>query len=141
MKNLRMMLVLVGLVVLVASISAVAQVGGSTGSATEVKFTSKMAFNVGDKAMPPGEYVFRNGGGINATTCTVTGGKNESLVQCHISKIDGVTKQTEATFRKVGDTLYLDAIKFPTVHEKSTTMIFRIEPTAAEAAAAKAASK
>jgi hypothetical protein len=97
-----------------------------------------VAFNVGDKAMPPGEYVFRNGGGINASTCTVSGTtRNEALVQCHMAKVDGVTKETEASFTKAGDKLYLSAIKFASHHDKNQTYQFTIEPSSNQAAAEK----
>jgi hypothetical protein len=142
MKNLRMLMVLVGLVVLVANISAVAQVNAEMGTSFEVKFAVKTPFYVGDKLMDPGDYVFRNGGGVQADTCKVSGkGKNEALVQCRISKIDGITKELEASFSKYGDKLYLDAIKLPTQHDKSTTYLFRMKHTAAEDAAQAASEK
>jgi hypothetical protein len=142
MKNLRTMFVLVGLVVLVAMIPAVAQVGGTTNSAIEVKFTSKTAFYVGDKLMQPGEYEFRNGGGLDASTCRFEGkGKNQAIAQCHMSKVTGVTKELEVTFSKINGKLYVDMIKFPTEHEGNSTMTFKIEPSSSEAAAEKAAPK
>lgn len=140
MKNLRTMFVLTALVALVAIIPVAAQVGGSTGSAIEVKFTSKTAFYVGDKLMQPGEYEFRNGGGLAADTCRFEGkGKNQAIAMCHMSKVDGVTKELEVTFSKINGKLYVDTIKFPTEPEGNSTMTFKIEPTSGEAAAAKAA--
>ena len=140
MKNLRTMVVLVGLVVLMAMIPVVAQVGGSTGSAIEVKFNAKTAFYVGDKLMQPGEYEFRNGGGLAAETCRFEGkGKNEAVAQCHMATVSGVTKELEVTFSKINGKLYVDTIKFPTEHEGNSTMTFKIEPSSSEAAAAKAA--
>lgn len=142
MKNSRTMFVLAGLVVLVAVTSVMAQVGGSTGSAIEVKFNAKTAFYVGDKLMQPGDYEFRNGGGVDANTCRFEGkGKNQAIAMCHMATVDGVTKQLEVTFTKINDKLYVDTIKFPTEHEGTSTMTFKIDPSSTEAAAKAAASK
>lgn len=140
MKNIRIAAVLASLALLVVVVSAVAQVGGTMNSAIEVKFTAKTAFYVGDKLMQPGEYEFRNGGGLAADTCRFEGkGKNQAVAMCHMSKVDGVTKQLEVTFTKINDKLYVDTIKFPTEHEGTSTMTFKIDPSSSEAAAAKAA--
>ena len=142
MKNLRTMVVLVGLVLLVAMVPVVAQVGGSTGSAIEVKFNAKTAFYVGDKLMQPGDYEFRNGGGLAANTCRFEGkGKNEAIALCQMAKVSGVTKELEVTFSKINGKLYVDTIKFPTEHEGNSTMTFKIDPSSTEAAAKAAASK
>jgi hypothetical protein len=137
MKKLRMLLVLVGLVALMASIPAAAQTTYS-GPSFEVKFSSKVPFYAGDKLMEPGDYTIRQGAGVQADTLLVRGkGKNEAYVQSRMSKIDGITKSDEVTFKKVGDKLYMDAVKLASEPNKPITWQFKVRSTAAEADAAK----
>ena len=65
MKNLFQVVVLVGLVALMANIPAVAQ-NTNTNSSFEAKFTSTVPFYAGEKLMEPGDYTFRQGGGVQA---------------------------------------------------------------------------
>jgi hypothetical protein len=135
MKKLRMLLVLVGLVALMASTPAAAQTTYS-GPSIEVKFSSKVPFYAGDKLMEPGDYTVRQG--AEADTLLVRGkGKNEAYVQSRTSKIDGITKSDEVTFKKVGDKLYMDTVKLASEPDKPITWQFRVRSTAAEADAAK----
>lgn len=139
MKNLRMLLVLVGLVALVAVMPVAAQ-NTFSGPNFQVKFSSKVPFNVGDKLMEPGDYTATQASGAQNNMLEVRGkGDNVALVQSRIAKIDGVTKSDEVTFTKVGDKLYMDAIKLKTEPNKATTWLFRVRKTGEQADAQKAA--
>jgi len=142
MKNTRTMLVLAGLVTLVGLVTVVAQTGW-TGSDVEIKFKVPMAFYVGDKMLPAGEYEVVQTGGEQANTITVRGkGKNEAVIGVEIVNSGKPVKDTEVKFNKYGDKDYLAAIITPgggggTVTQ--TSWVMKVKPSAGEQAAAAAA--
>jgi len=142
MKNSRTMVVLAGLVVLVAAIAVVAQ-NTWNGQDIEVKFKVPMAFYVGDKLLPAGEYEVKQTGGEQANTITVTGkGKNEAVIGVEIVNSSKPVKSTEVTFNKYGDKDYLASVITPgggggTVTQ--TSWVLKVKPSAGEQAAAQAA--
>jgi hypothetical protein len=144
MKNSRTMVVLAGLVVLVGLATVVAQVGAAgTGTDIEVKVKVPMAFYVGDKLLPAGEYEVKQTGGEQANTITVTGkGKNEAVIGVEIVNSNKPVKSTEVTFNKYGNKDYLASIITPgggggTVTQ--TSWVLKVKPSAGEQAAAQAA--
>ena len=141
MKNSRTMIVLAVLVVVVVAV-AVAQ-SGWTGQDIEVKFKVPMAFYAGDKLLPAGEYEAKQTGGEQANTLLIRGkGKNEAVVSITIVNSSKPVKSTEVTFNKYGDKDYLASIITPTGgggKETETSWVMKVNPTAAEQAAAKAA--
>jgi len=142
MKNSRTMVVLAGLVVLVAAVAVVAQ-NSPIATDIEVKVKVPMAFYVGDKLLPAGEYVVKQTGGEQANTITVTGkGKNEAVIGVEIVNSSKPVKSTEVTFNKYGDKDYLASIITPgggggTVTQ--TSWVLKVKPSTGEQAAAKAA--
>jgi len=141
MKNSRTMIVLAVLVAAVVAV-AVAQSGG-TGQDIEVKFKVPMAFYAGDKLLPAGEYEAKQTGGEQANTLLIRGkGKNEAVVSITIVNSNKPVKSTEVTFNKYGDKDYLASIITPTGgggKETETSWVMKVNPTASEQAAAKAA--
>ena len=142
MKNSRTMSVLVGLAVFAAVVPAIAQSGWVNGT-VEVHFTAPMAFYAGDKLMPAGSYEVKQGSGDQGNTLLVRGkGKNEAYLPFTPVNSGNPLKATEVTFNKYGDKEYLNSIKLPTGgggSETETSWILKIEPSAGEQAAAKAA--
>jgi hypothetical protein len=142
MKNSRTMVVLAGLVVLVAAVAVVAQ-NTWNGQDIEVKFKVPMAFYVGDKLLPAGEYEVKQTGGEQANTITVTGkGKNEAVIGVEIVNSNKPVKTTSVTFNKYGDKDYLASVITPgggggSVTE--TSWVLKVKPSAGEQAAAQAA--
>lgn len=141
MKNSRTMIVLAVLVAAVVAV-AVAQ-SGWTGQDIEVKFKVPMAFYAGDKLLPAGEYEAKQNGGEQANTMLIRGkGKNEAVVSITIVNSSKPVKSTEVTFNKYGDKDYLASIITPTGGGGSvteTSWVMKVNPTASEQAAAKAA--
>jgi hypothetical protein len=142
MKNSRTMVVLAGLVVLVAAVAVMAQTSW-TGSDIEVKVKVPMAFYVGDKLLPAGEYEVKQTGGEQAPVITVTGkGKNEAVIGVEIVNSNKPAKETSVTFNKYGDKDYLASIITPTGgggKDTQTSWVLKVKPSAGEQAAAKAA--
>ena len=140
MKKLGTMLVLAGLVTLVASMPAAAQATWN-GSSLNVKFSAPMAFYVGDKLMPAGSYVVTQGaGGSNANMLLVSGkGKNEAYVEFTAIGSPKPLAKMDVTFNKYGDKEYLNSIKWPGGADTQGSWILKINPSAGEQAAAKAA--
>src|SRR5271166_4380975 len=132
MKNSRTMIVLAVLAVVVVAV-AVAQ-NTWNGQDIEVRFKVPMAFYAGDKLLPAGEQ---------ANTMVIRGkGKNEAVVSITIVNSNKPVKSTEVTFNKYGDKDYLASIITPgggggSVTE--TSWVLKVNPTASEQAAAKAA--
>ena len=144
MKNSRTMAVLAGLVLLVGLVTVVAQVGTAwTGSDVEVKFKVPMAFYVGDKLLPAGEYTVVQTGGEQANTITVRGkGKNEAVIGIEIVNSNKPAKDTSVTFNKYGDKDYLASIITPGGggnKASETSWVMKIKPSSGEQAAATAA--
>lgn len=141
MRNSRTIVVLAGLALVVAMVPAFAQ-STWTGEDVEVHFTAPMAFYAGDKLMPAGGYEVKQGAGDQGNTLLVRGkGKNEAYLPFTAVNSDTPLKATEVTFNKYGDKEYLNSVKLPTGGGGSTTetsWILKIEPSAAEQAAAKA---
>ena len=142
MKNSRTMVVLAGLAVLVAAVAVMAQ-SGPIATDIEVKVKVPMAFYVGDKMLPAGEYEVKQTGGEQANTITVTGkGKNEAVIGVEIVSSSKPVKSTEVTFNKYGDKDYLASVITPgggggTVTQ--TSWVLKVKPSAGEQAAAQAA--
>jgi hypothetical protein len=130
------------LVVLVAAVAVVAQ-NTWNGQDIEVKFKVPMAFYVGDKLLPAGEYEVKQTGGEQANTITVTGkGKNEAVIGVEIVNSNKPVKTTSVTFNKYGDKDYLASVITPgggggSVTE--TSWVLKVKPSAGEQAAAQAA--
>lgn len=144
MKNSRTFVVLAGLVILVGLGTVIAQTGtGWTGSDVEIKFKVPMAFYVGDKLLPAGEYTVEQTGGEQANIITVRGkGKNEAVIGVEIVNSGKPVKSTEVTFNKYGDKDYLNSIITPGGGGGSVTQtswVLKVKPSASEQAAAKAA--
>ena len=142
MKNLRTMSVLVGLALFVALAPTLAQSAWAGGD-VEVHFTAPMPFYAGDKLMPAGSYEVKQGAGVQGNTLLLRGkGKNETYLPFTAVNSGSPLKATEVTFNKYGDKEYLNAVKLPTGgggSETETSWILKIEPSADEQAAAKAA--
>jgi hypothetical protein len=137
------MIVLAGLMVLVAIAPAFAQTTGFMGYDVQVKFKAPMAFYVGDKLLPAGDYTVTQTGGSTPNAILVRGkGKNEAIVQVDIVNSGKPVKETEVTFNKYGDKDYLNSIVTPQAGGGSvtdTSFVLKVQPSAGEQAAAKAA--
>ena len=140
MKNSRTMIVLAGLVMLVVMVPVFAQ---NISQDIEVKFKVPMAFYAGDKLLPAGEYEAKQRGGEQANTMVIRGkGKNEAVVSITIVNSSKPVKSTEVTFNKYGDKDYIASIIVPAAGGGSvteTSFVLKVNPTASEQAAAKAA--
>lgn len=139
MKNVRTVLVLVGLMALVAAVPGWAQ-ATFNGNSLNVKFTVPMAFYAGDKLMPAGAYEVTQGGGLQANSLVIRGkGKNEAILEfTPIGSPKPLTKM-DVTFNKYGDKEYLNSINWPGGADTQSSWILQINPSAGEQAAAKAA--
>src|SRR3974390_801506 len=141
MKNSRTMIVLAVLVVVVGAVGV--EQSTCIGQDIEVKFKVPMAFYAGDKLLPAGEYEAKQTGGEQANTLLIRGkGKNEAVVSITIVNSSKPVKSTEVTFNKYGDKDYLaSSTRRPggggSVTE--TSWVMKVNPTASEQAAAKAA--
>jgi hypothetical protein len=140
MKKLGTMLVLAGVVTLVASMPAAAQATWN-GASLNVKFTAPMAFYAGDKLMPAGTYeVTQGAGGSNANMLLIRGkGKNEAYVEFTAIGSPKPLATMDVTFNKYGDKEYLNSINWPGGADTQGSWILRVNPSAGEQAAAKAA--
>ena len=138
MKKIRTLLVLAGLVVLVASISAFAQATWN-GSNLLVKFSAHTPFYAGDKLMPAGEYEVRQGAGAQANMLLLTGkGKNETYLEfTPVGSPKPLTKMA-VSFNRYGDKEFLSAIEWPGGDSTQGSWVLKINPSAAEQDAAKA---
>jgi len=139
MKISRTIVVLAGLALLVAMVPAFAQ-NTWNGSSLNVKFTAPMAFYVGDKQMPAGEYEVTQAAGYQANTLLVRGaGKNEAYAEFTPIGSPKPLAKMEVTFNKYGDKEYLNSINYPGSDAAMGNWILQINPSAGEQAAAKAA--
>lgn len=142
MKSWRTVSVLVGLTLLV-SLVAFAQANGFMGYDLEVKFKAPTAFYAGDKLLPAGDYEVKQTGGEQANAILISGkGKNQAVVQVDVVNSGKPVKDTEVTFNKYGDKLYINSIVTPqggggTVTQ--TSFVLKVQPSAGEQEAAKAA--
>jgi hypothetical protein len=139
MKKLGTMLVLAALVTFVASMPAAAQATWN-GASLDVKFTAPMAFYVGDKLMPAGTYEVRQGAGSQANTLLIRGkGTNEAYVEFTAIGSPKPLATMDVTFNRYGDKEYLNSINWPGGADTQGSWILRVNPSAGEQAAAKAA--
>lgn len=139
MKNLWTLIVLAGLVLVVSVAPVVAQ-AGFTGTNVDVKFTAPMAFYAGDKLLPAGSYEITQGAGAQANMLLVKGkGKNETYVEFTPIASQAPLEKMEVTFNKYGNTEYLNSVKWPGGAESQGSWIMKLNPSAGEQAAAKAA--
>lgn len=140
MKKSRTMVVLAVLALLVVVVPVLAQ---NISQDIEVKFKVPMAFYAGDKLLPAGEYEAKQRAGEQANTMVIRGkGKNEAVVSITVVNSSKPVKSTEVKFHKYGDKDYLAAIIVPAAGGGSvteTSFELKVEPTASEQAAAKAA--
>ncbi len=140
MKNFWTMIVLAGLVALVAVVPAVAQTAFS-GNQLDVAFSAPMAFYAADTKMPAGSYHITQGTGEGVLLVKSDKGKHEVLVPYQAVASQAPLKTIEVTFNKYGSDEYLNSIAFGgmSAHDEGS-WILQINPSAAEQAAAKAAS-
>jgi hypothetical protein len=140
MKKLWTMIVLAALVAMVAVIPAAAQEATYNGANLEVKFTVPMAFYAGDKLMPAGAYEITQGAGVQANTLLLRGkGKNETFLEFTPIVSNKPLAKMDVTFNKYGDKEYLNSINWPGNDSSQGSWILKINPSAGEQAAAKAA--
>ncbi len=140
MRNSRTMVVLAGLALLVVVVPMFAQ---NISQDIEVKFKVPMAFYAGDKLLPAGEYEAKQNGGEQANTMVIRGkGKNEAVVSIDVVNSSKPVKAVEVKFNKYGNKDYIAAIIVPAAGGGSVTQTsfeLKVQPTASEQAAAKAA--
>ena len=140
MKNLRRAIVLAGLVAMVAVIPAAAQ-NTWNNQRLDVAFTAPKPFYVGEALMPAGSYHITQGpvGQDNILLVRADKGNHEAQVQFDpISTPKPLTK-TEVTFNKYGSNEYLNSVAFGSPSDTQSSWILKINPSAGEQAAAKAA--
>lgn len=139
MKNLWTMVVLAGLVALVAVVPAVAQ-DAFSGNQLDIDFTAPMAFYAADTKMPAGAYHISQGVGSGVLLVKSVKGKHEVLVPYEAIASQTPLTKLEVTFNKYGNDEYLNSIAFGGVsgHDQGS-WVLQIKPSAAEQAAAKAA--
>jgi hypothetical protein len=129
-------------VAIVAIMPLAAQGPESTfnGANLDVKFTVPMAFYAGDKLMPAGAYEVTQGAGVQANMLVIRGkGKNEAYMEFTPVNSNKPLAKMEVTFNKYGDKEYLNAIKYPGSDANMGSWVLKINPSAGEQAAAKAA--
>ncbi len=139
MKNFSTMIFLGGLVALFAVMPAAAQT--SFGNQLNVAFKAPMAFYAGDAKMPAGSYHIMQGVGPEMLVVRSDKGHHEAIIPyTAISNPEAPPKNVEVTFNKYGNDEYLNSIKFGSISSRNSTWLLKINPSAAEQAAAKAAS-
>jgi len=143
MKNCRTMLVLAGLMLLVGTVGMLAQ-NTWNGQDFEAKFTAPMAFYAGDKLLPAGTYEMKQGAMQQGQTLQIIGKGKDQTVFLQYTAINSniQTKEINVSFRKYGNKEFLGSIQWPGQGGGATTQtswILKIEPSATEQAAAKAA--
>jgi|SRR6516162_6903119 len=140
MKNLRRVIVLAGLVAMVAVIPAAAQ-NTWNDQRLDVAFTAPTAFYVGDAKMPAGSYHITQGGvgQENMLLVRADKGKHEALVQFDPVSTPKPLTKTEVTFNKYGGNEYLNSVAFGSLSDTQSSWVLKINPSAGEQAAAKAA--
>ncbi len=141
MKNFWTMIVLGGLVTLAATIPAAAQNVWSN-QWLDVAFTAPMPFYVGDSQLPAGSYHITQGGvgQENVLLVRADKGKHEALVKIDPVSTPKPLTKTEVTFNKYGSNEYLNSVAFGSPSDTQSSWVLKVEPSAGEQAAAKAAS-
>jgi len=140
MKNFRTVLVLAGLMALVAMIPAAAQNVWSN-QWLDVAFSAPMPFYVGDTKMPAGAYHITQGGvgQENMLLVRADKGKHEALVKIDPVSTPKPLTKLEVTFNKYGSNEYLNSVAFGSPSDTQSSWVLKVEPSAGEQAAAKAA--
>ena len=110
------------------------------GDRIDVSFKVPFAFNAGDTKMPAGAYHLTSGTGPETLLLRSVKGKHEVILQYTSVTSPKPVKSVDVTFNKYGTTDYLNSVAFGSISNTQGSWILKINPSAGEQAAAKAAS-
>jgi hypothetical protein len=132
MKLFRKLSVLIGILLTLAAIPALAQTDN------EVTFQAPFAFYAGDVAMPAGSYTLTSDDSTKVLFINGEDGSHSALVKYELVDLDTPPSATEITFNKYGETDFLDGITVKGDESKMRILTSRAEKDAAQASAVEA---